>query len=222
MPRPKREWRDDQLYCVGHNDWHHHSRFGRRRRPGQNPDVPIWDYDADCKLWQQTRRVAEKNEDEATRIVETKARRIVNNANKTPGPKITLAFVIGGLNYKSLILMVRAAKAWPDESFCPNCGSLCKPEFDHREPPRHARDWARLHARNIGPLDHECNSGKNAVPYAEWLDLEEGKRLSAQAHNDRLAQTAVAALDQAEEHNRTLYNEWLSGADVQLSMFEPS
>lgn len=29
MPRRKREWRDDQIYCVAHDEWHHHDlEFG--------------------------------------------------------------------------------------------------------------------------------------------------------------------------------------------------
>jgi len=203
MPRPKREWRDDQLHCKGHDEWHHHSRFNRRRRPGKNPDDVIWIYDPDCKLWQQTQRVADKNDDRATHIVEVRARRIVNSANKVIGePKIGIDFVMGALNYRCLIPMVRAGLAWPDESFCPNCGSPCKPEFDHRAPPRHPRDWARLHARNIGPLDHECNSSKGDISYEAWLDLEESKRLDAQAHNQRLAR-------EAELHDA--YGRWLTG-----------
>lgn len=55
MPRPKREWRGDQIYCRGHAEWHHHSRFKRRRR--ETPHADVWEYDPDCRLWQQTQRV---------------------------------------------------------------------------------------------------------------------------------------------------------------------
>jgi hypothetical protein len=195
MPRPKREWREDQLFCAGHGEWHHHVRFNRRKRcSDENPDVFVWEYDRDCKLYLQTIRVERKNEDQARSIVEKRAQDIVREANRTPGPKITLAFVMGALNYKSLIPMVRAFLLWPDECFCPNCGSTYNQistfHFDHREPPRHPRDWARLHARNIGPLDRECNCAKGDMLHAQWLDLEEDKRLSAEAHNARLAEEA--------------------------------
>lgn len=195
MPRPKREWRGDQIYCRGHAEWHHHSRFKRRRR--ETPHADVWEYDPDCRLWQQTQRVAAKHDDEALRIVEGRARKVVTRANKVPEePKIGIDFVMGALNYKSLVPMVRATIAWPDECLCPNCGSTFdKPiELDHRAPPRHPRDWARLHARNIGPLDHECNTSKNDMSYEPWLDLEEDKRLSAQAHNDQLSNTAAPEL----------------------------
>lgn len=188
MPRPKREWRGDQIECAGHDQWHHHSRFNRRQR--QTPEGPIWHYDPNCKLWIQTQRVASKHEDEALRIVENRAKRIIAEANRVSDvPKVGIDFVMGALNYKSLVPMVRATLVWGDECVCPNCASgYDKPvEFDHREPPRHPRDWARLHARNIGPLDRECNGSKNDMPYGAWLDLEEDKRLSAQAHNTRLA-----------------------------------
>lgn len=195
MPRPKREWRGDQIYCRGHDEWHHHSRFRRRRR--ENPHADVWDYDPDCRLWQQTQRVASKHDDEARRIVEGRAKKIVTKANKAGEPKIGLDFVMGALNYTSLIPMVRATIAWPDECVCPNCGSsFDKPiELDHRAPPRDARDWARLHARNIGPLDHECNTSKSDMSYEAWLELEEDKRLSAQAHNDNLAQASELRLN---------------------------
>lgn len=188
MGRPRRQWNADQIFCRGHKQWHHHSRFNRRKR-GVNPEGPIWDYDPSCRLWQQTQRVAEKHEDEARNIVENRARQIVRDANKMPGEKITLAFVMHGLNYESLIPLVRAHLAWREECTCPNCASQYdKPvELDHRAPPRHARDWARLHARNIGPLDRECNTSKGNMPYEEWLDREEQHRLDAQAYNEHLA-----------------------------------
>jgi len=201
MGRPRREWRDDQLECRGHNAWHHHSRFNRRQR--QSPDGPIWIYDPDCRLWQQTQRVAAKNEDEAQRIVEGRARRVVHEANKAypDEPKIGIDFVMGALNYKSLIPLVRAVLVWRDECTCPNCASSYdKPvELDHREPPRSTRDWARLHARNIGPLDRECNASKGDMAYADWLDLEEAKRLDAVAHNQRLASCAAGSVDVDEQ-----------------------
>jgi hypothetical protein len=196
MPRPKREWREDQLFCARHGEWHHHVRFNRRKRydDHENPNEYVWEYDRDCKLYLQTCRVEKKNEDQARAIVERRASEVVREANRVSGPKITLAFVMGALNYRSLIPLVRAYLLWPEECFCPNCAStynqLSTFHFDHREPPRHPRDWARLHARNIGPLDRECNCAKGDMPYPEWLDLEEDKRLSAEAHNARLADEA--------------------------------
>lgn len=189
MPRQKREWRDDQIYCVGCEAWHHHSRFKRRQR--KTPHGYVWEYDGECKLYQQTKRVEQKNADPARAIVEKRASEIVRKANKVPGePKITLEFVMADLNYQSLVPMVRAFQAWPAECFCPNCGSpynqMSTFHYDHREPPRDPRDWARLHARNIGPLDRECNCSKGDMAYGEWLDLEEDKRLSAKDYNGRL------------------------------------
>jgi len=195
MPRPRREWRDDQLYCRGHGDWHHYSRFKRRER--QSPQGTQWDYDTDCRLWLQTVRVATKNEDPAREIVVKRVTALVTAANRLPGPKVDSRFFLEDLNYRCLIPMVRAFIAWPEECFCPNCGSTYNIArdltFDHRLPPRNARDWERLHARNVGPLDRECNSSKNDTDYDAWLEKEEANRLDAAAHNARLrAQNALS------------------------------
>lgn len=192
MGKSKREWRGDQLYCRGHGEWHHHGRFQDHKAA----DGSICRYDLDCKLFQQTKRVEAKNVDLARATVEGRAKEIVRKANEwakaTGEQKINLEFVMYNLNYRSLIPMVRAYLVWGEESLCPNCGSPYDSKstlhFDHREPPRNPRDWARLHARNIGPLDKECNTPKNDMAYAKWLDVEETKRLNAEEYNRRLAE----------------------------------
>jgi hypothetical protein len=55
-------------------------------------------------------------------------------------------------------------------------------QLEHIEPPRHPQDWARLHARNIRVLCGSCKRTKGRDPFAEWLDDQEGARLSNLHH----------------------------------------
>jgi hypothetical protein len=72
-----------------------------------------------------------------------------------------------------------------DEGICTSCGHPFLNERDiqleHREPPRHAQDWARLHARNIGLACGSCNRTKSGKSYAAWLDEQEGARIANEA-----------------------------------------
>ena len=81
-----------------------------------------------------------------------------------------------------------------DEGLCKGCGHEFLNERDmqieHIEPPRPqiAPDWARLHARNLRLCCGSCNRTKGQKPFAQWLDEQEGARLS------NLQQPSVAAL----------------------------
>jgi hypothetical protein len=87
------------------------------------------------------------------------------------------------MNWRALVPVFRAMCT--PEAFCLSCGHKFDHERDiqieHRAPPRHIDDYARIHARNIGLACASCNRGKSIAPYEEWLDREEERRLSNQA-----------------------------------------
>jgi hypothetical protein len=84
------------------------------------------------------------------------------------------------MNFQALVPLLRAMMT--DEALCLNCGHPFVNERDiqieHREPPRHRQDWARLHARNLGFSCASCNRTKSNKPNDVWLDEQEGARLS--------------------------------------------
>lgn len=176
MAQRKRETRDGKLQCAGPcGRWLHPNRFYRRRRQG--PNGSIWIYDRECKLCQQTKRVEVKHADPATAILLGRAGHVA----RTHG--LGRTFVLEDLNYWSLLPQLRGMLG--PEGLCPNCGHEYDHErdvqLDHREPPRHRGDLARLHARNVAILCGSCNNTKGTMAYADWLDDQESARLSANA-----------------------------------------
>ena len=170
--------------------WVHASRFKRRERVGHTVEggkrVSRWHYDPLCKTCQQKLRLAAKHEDEATWAVERFASRRASVCGQTK------QFMLDEMNCRRLVPEVRATL----EHGCISCGEPVKIEelqFDHRLRPRYDGDLAREHARNIQPLDANCNGAacKGPKDLGEWLDNEEDARLAA--HADRLAATPPAS-----------------------------
>jgi 5-methylcytosine-specific restriction endonuclease McrA len=118
-----------------------------------------------------------KNVDRAQHIIRQRA---ATHARKAGKPA---AFFWNNMNYRALVPVFRAMMT--EEGLCTSCGHGFEGENDitieHREPPRHAHDWARLHARNLDLGCRGCNSRKNDRVYSDWLDLEEEVRLSNEA-----------------------------------------
>lgn len=73
-----------------------------------------------------------------------------------------------------------------ERAVCINCGHRPLNERDtqleHRSAPRHVRDFARHHARNIAVLCGSCNASKHDDAYDAWLDAQEDARLSVAAY----------------------------------------
>lgn len=84
------------------------------------------------------------------------------------------------MNYRALIPELRGLMT--PEGLCKGCGHEFVNERDiqieHIEPPRFAKDWARLHARNLRLCCGSCNRTKGQKPFSQWLDEQEGARLS--------------------------------------------
>jgi 5-methylcytosine-specific restriction endonuclease McrA len=87
------------------------------------------------------------------------------------------------MNYQSLVAVLRAMMS--EEGLCLGCGHTFLGERDihieHLEPPRFPHDWARLHTRNCRLFCASCNTSKGKKPFADWLDIEEERRLSNRA-----------------------------------------
>lgn len=141
------------------------------------PNGSVWHYDPECRLCQQTKRVEAKHDDPALALLTRRADDVARKAG------LKRQFVLNDLNYWALLPFLRAALSL--DGLCPNCGHEFGSErdihFDHVEPPRHRRDLARLHARNVTILCESCNKTKAAKSYADWLDDQEEARLSANA-----------------------------------------
>jgi 5-methylcytosine-specific restriction endonuclease McrA len=179
MPRPRRAVQDGKLFCPGCNRWLHSSKF----RPSEKGHGTVARYHSNCRVCEQSDRNDAKNEDRAKAIV---LQRAAVRAEKAGVPT---SFFMEELNWKSLIGMVDAYLDKPERVLCPNCGDhyIGERDFqiDHREPPRHVRDWERLHARNCGPLCTSCNVAKSDRTYVDWLEDQEVRRLSVEAHYDQ-------------------------------------
>lgn len=88
------------------------------------------------------------------------------------------------MNYRALVPLLRAMMT--PEGLCLACGHAFVNERDiqieHIEPPRDDKDWARLHARNLRLCCGSCNRTKGKKSFLEWLDEQEGARLSNLEH----------------------------------------
>ena len=165
-----------ERFCPQCKQSKHHSRFRSRKR---DPHGSMWvEFNLLCKSCEKINRIEKKNEDRATHIVEERAGA---HARKAGVPK---SFFLVDMNYQALTPFLRAMMGTDARCLC--CGHEFEGEPDihieHREPPRHRQDWARLHARNLSLACASCNGDKINKPYAVWLDEEEDERLSNERH----------------------------------------
>jgi hypothetical protein len=161
----------------GCGQWKHHSRFHswqRKDNDGRNSTVAPVRFDPLCRDCQQKHRNEKKNLDRPRSIIEGRARTAAAKAG------LSLEFFMTHMNYRALIPHMRAMMT--SEGLCLSCGHLFDSERDiqveHIEPPRSEQDLARLHARNIRLMCGSCNRTKSDKPFAQWLDEQEGARLS--------------------------------------------
>ena len=156
--------------CKKCGEWKHHSRF-RLKSAGHSTVSRFNPYCKDCE---QKERNETKNADRPKAIIEQRARSAARKAGTS------LDFIWTGMNYRALVPVLRMMMT--PEALCQGCGHEFLNERDiqieHLEPPRHEKDWARLHARNLRLSCASCNRTKSKKPFAQWLDEQEGARLS--------------------------------------------
>jgi len=132
-----------------------------------------------CRDCEQKERNERKNANRPLAIIEQRA---ASAAHKAATSK---EFFMVQMNYRSLVPVLSALM---DDGLCQGCGHSFLHERDiqieHLEPPRHAQDWARLHARNIRLFCASCNRTKSDKPFQQWLDEQEGARLSNLQHQN--------------------------------------
>lgn len=162
--------------CIQCGEWKHHSRFHswRRKDRGSNStDAPIR-FSVRCRDCEQKLRNEKKNEDRPKAIIEQRARAAAARAGKS------FEFFWVQMNYRALVPLLRAMMT--EEGLCLGCGHKFQNERDiqieHCEAPRSDTDWARLHARNLRLTCGSCNRTKSQKPFAQWLDEQEGARIS--------------------------------------------
>lgn len=158
--------------CDQCHEWKHHSRFRSwKRRYNTKSTLTFSDRCKDCE---QKNRNEKKNSDRPFAIIEGRARTAASKAG------VSFEFVWVQLNYRSLVPALRAMMM--PEADCQGCGHKFVNERDiqieHIEPPRASDDWARLHARNLRLCCGSCNRTKGRKPFSDWLDEQEGARLS--------------------------------------------
>jgi hypothetical protein len=161
--------------CAECGEWKHHSRFRHwKRRYGT-----VSTFALQCKACEQKLRNEKKNADRPKAIIEGRARAAASKYGKS------FQFFWIEMNYRSLVLPLRALMA--EGSLCQACGHEFINERDiqieHCEPPRHADDTARLHARNLRLACGSCNGTKGAKSFAQWLDEQEDARRSHLTEN---------------------------------------
>jgi hypothetical protein len=154
--------------CKKCGIWKHYSRFRKSTVSKKIYFSPC------CRDCEQKERNEKKNADRPKSIIEQRARAAASKAG------ISFEFVWTQMNYRSLVPEMRAAMS--DEGSCPSCGHKFLNERDiqieHGDPPRFEKDWARIHRRNLRLVCGSCNRTKGSKPHAEWLDEQEGARLS--------------------------------------------
>jgi 5-methylcytosine-specific restriction endonuclease McrA len=138
----------------------------------------VWEFNRSCKDCEQIQRVGQKNEDRPYAIIR---KRCADHAHRADMP---VEFFWVNMNYRALVPYYRAALS--SEGLCLSCGHPYDDEKDiqieHRAPPRHRRDYARLHARNLALACANCNGTKTSKEYEAWLDDCEETRLTNEAH----------------------------------------
>lgn len=157
--------------------WKHYSRFrSYRNNPGRNSTVStsIVSFSPICRDCEQKGRNEKKNLDRPKAIIEQRAKSAASKAG------VSFHFFWTQMNYRALVPVMRAMLS--PESLCLCCGHKFESERDiqieHHNPPRYPQDWALLHTRNLGFACGSCNRTKGAKPNIEWLDEQEGARLS--------------------------------------------
>ena len=156
--------------CAKCGEWKHHSRF-QLKSAGNSTNPRFSDQCRDCE---QKARNEKKNADRPRAIIEQRA--------TTAAAKVGASreFFWTQMNYRALVPELRGLMT--HEGLCKGCGHEFLSERDiqieHIEPPRFPDDWARLHARNLRLCCGSCNRTKGQKPFAQWLDEQEGARLS--------------------------------------------
>jgi HNH endonuclease len=163
--------------CKECGEWKHHSRFRSfRNNPGRNStnSTKVISFSPRCRDCEQKKRNEKKNTDRPKAVIEQRARSAASKASTS------FDFFWIQMNYRALVPELRALMT--DEGLCKGCGHRFMNERDiqieHIEPPRFEKDWARLHARNLRLVCGSCNRTKGNKPNSEWLDEQEGARLS--------------------------------------------
>lgn len=158
--------------CIQCEEWKHHSRF-RTWKEHRYSTASVM-FSPRCKDCEQKIRNEKKNSDRPRAIIEGRARTAASKAG------VSFDFVWVQLNYRSLVPVLRAMMT--TEADCQGCGHKFVNERDiqieHIEPPRSSDDWARLHTRNLRLCCGSCNRTKGHKPFSDWLDEQEGARLS--------------------------------------------
>jgi hypothetical protein len=156
--------------CIECEQWKHHSRFRAWKRRGSSTST----FASRCKDCEQKLQNEKKNADRARAIIEQRAKTAARKAGESR------EFFWTQMNYRSLVPVLRALMT--DEGLCQGCGHEFVNERDiqieHCEPPRFPQDWARLHTRNLRLACGSCNRTKSQKRFADWLDEQEGARLS--------------------------------------------
>jgi HNH endonuclease len=159
--------------CVECHQWKHHSRFHIKRRGNSTDATKIW-FSSRCRDCEQKTRNERKNADRPKAIIEQRARTAASKAGES------LGFFWIQMNYRALVPELRVMMT--EEGLCKGCGHKFENERDiqieHIEPPRFENDWANLHARNLRLCCASCNRTKGQKPFQQWLDEQEGARLS--------------------------------------------
>ena len=168
MPRPcERLCPEDKGGC---GQWKHYNRFHSWRRSNRS----VATFAVLCRDCEQRIRNERKNEDRPLWIIKQRAKAYATKYG------VVFDFLWINMNWRALVPMFRAMCS--PEGLCLSCGHGFTSEPDiqleHVEAPRHSKDFARIHARNIALRCGSCNRGKSDTPYTEWLDQEESKRLS--------------------------------------------
>jgi hypothetical protein len=156
--------------CMMCGEYKHHSRFRNWKRRHSTVST----FKSECKDCEQKARNEKKNADRPLAIILQRAAAAATKAG------MSREFFWVEMNYRALVPELRGLMT--DEGLCKGCGHGFVNERDiqieHAEPPRFPRDWARLHARNLRLNCGSCNRTKGQKPFAQWLDEQEGARLS--------------------------------------------
>lgn len=161
--------------CKQCHEWKHYSRFHAKgsKKAGNSTDARFR-FSPICRDCEQKARNEIKNTDRPKAIIEQRARSAATKASTG------FDFFWTTMNYRALVPVLRAMMT--PEGLCQGCGHKFINERDiqieHLEAPRTEKDWARLHARNLRLGCGSCNRTKGKKLFAEWLDEQEGARLS--------------------------------------------
>jgi hypothetical protein len=86
----------------------------------------------------------------------------------------TVEFFWKEMNYQSFVGPFRALSV--QGRLCQNCGRPFANELDiqigYCDPPRHAKDWEFLHARNGWIACNACITAKGDTDWGSWLDQQ--------------------------------------------------